>query len=248
MAIRKTHPGRVRGARLPLVVLLVAGLILGACGQDTEVSPPTTGPIDDATEGFTFLGLGKTSRYSDNLREKLRQRLGHDVAESKMPLSLAIHPPGFMESQLPGIARLNGRLNYAPRERIEHNILRLAYRYAHKKGTPFKRVELVFSRYTDKPLLFYVKSDKAGGEMLASIKAKYGQYKKVADEARELTTLVWNQSPDVLAVTIGTDRFGDPEYEIWIFYGANLEELAATEEKQRRVRRDNLNEVGKKAF
>jgi hypothetical protein len=221
---------------------------LGACSRESEAPADLTVDSGDQTEGFTFLGLGRSSLYSSNLREKLRQRLGHDVAERTMPLRLAIDPPGFVEQNLPGIARLDKRLNYAAWERIEQNIIRLTYRYAIKKGTPFKRVELVFSQYSDKPLMFYIQSGKSGGEMVATIKEKYGAYSEKPDDKREVTTLYWTRDDDVMAVTIGTDRFGDPEYHIWIFYGANLAELAATEEKKRGVRQQNMDKVGKEVF
>ncbi|MGB5985921.1 MAG: hypothetical protein WBG37_11500 [Desulfobacterales bacterium] len=228
---------------IPIILLL-----LMACGQDSEAPSPMAVAPEGEAEGFTFLGLGKSSHYTDKLREQLRQRLGHDVAERKMPLKLAIHPPGFVAQHLPAIAALNQRLNYAPRERIEQNILRLTYRYAEKKGTPFDRVELVFSQYTQKPLMFYIQSGKTGGEMIAAIQQKYGAYTEVTDPAREVTTRYWRDAGDVLALTLGTDRFGDPEYHIWIFYASNLEELAATEEERRRIRQKNLNEAGKEAF
>ena len=256
----KNRSGKRPGWKLPpevkksleagTVFLLIPAILLlsVACSQETE-TPSEMAVISEADlEGFTFLGLGRASHYTDSLREQLRQRLGHDVAERKMPLKLAMYPPDFLVEHLPAIAALNRRLNYAPRERIEQNILRLTYRYAEKKGTPFDRVELVFSQYTQKPLMFYIQAGKTGGEMVASIEEKYGTYTEVADKAREVTTRYWQLAGDVLTITIGTDRFGDPEYHIWIFYAANLEELAATEEEQRRIRQKSLNQAGKEAF
>ena len=234
---------------LPALVWAMAlTAVLGACRGESDAPADMSAVTEAEADGFTFLGLGATTHYSDSLREQLRQRLGHDVAEIKRPLQLAIQPPGFVPRHLPELQRLNQRLNYAPRVRIEHNILRLTYRYAHKKGTPFKQVNLVFSRFTQHPLMFHIQSGKAGDDIVASIKAKYGPHEVVTDDARELETLYWQRESDVLAITIGTDRFGDPKYDIWIFYGANLAALAETEEARRQNQEQNLQEAGKQAF
>lgn len=228
---------------LIIVVLIV---VFATCGKkssnDAKYKP------DKEPEGFTFLELGENTEFSDAVRDSLGKQLGSDAIEKRTPLDLSINYNGFLKRYLPSIYDLNQELNSSVGERIEHNIIKLTYRYARKKGVPFEYVELVFSSYTKKPLVFYIKAKKEGAGIVDVITKKYGEAQTINWEMEEGKSLLWTKNKSVLIISIKDDRFGDPEYYTTIYYVPSLENLLLRERQEAQLREEEIKKTGKTAF
>ena len=144
------------------VLGIIVAVVIIFTGNDYTTGKSKSAPVLKSQESFTFFDLGVDSELTDNIRDELRDKLGSDAIERRSPLDLTINYKGFIQQYFKELDELNKRLNFPPGERVEHNTIKLRYRYAQRKKVPFKYVELVFSGYTEKPLLFKISSRKEG--------------------------------------------------------------------------------------
>ncbi len=232
-----------------LLYALVFGaalLMISACGEKKE--PATDQSAQGESESFTFFNLGKSSRFSDDIRKNLSRQLGNDAIEKRGLLNLEINYYGFLQEHFPGIHALNIQLNPASGERIEHNILKLMYRYARKKNQPFDFVELIFSNYSLLPLLFRInfKSDEAN--IVETLKSKYGDPRTIDWKDKGGQSMYWDKNNDIFIVSLVPDQFGNPEYQTRIFFVENIKALLATESAEKEEQKRQRAKSGKTAF
>lgn len=199
-------------------------------------------------ESFAFFNLGVDSELTDTVRDELKEKLGSDAVERWSTLDLNINFKGFLQKYFKELDEINQRLNNPPGERVEHNIIKLRYRYARIKKVPFEYVEFVFSNYTKKPLLFKISSTKEGAFIVDTIKAKYGEPAVVNWEQEEGHSLYWQKNKSFLIISIGKDRYGNPEYHTVIFFVPNIQELLFTEQQEAQRREEEIRKKAKTAF
>ncbi|MCU0592215.1 MAG: hypothetical protein MUC57_12180, partial [Desulfobacterales bacterium] len=135
-------------------VLAVILFSLLAC---SDPPPPPDRPAPTGPESFTFLDVGRNSRFSDALRKELAQKLGNDAIEQRGIIDLECNFNGFLAAHLPDLEALNRRLNHPPGERVEHDQIKLMYRYARQKNAPFDTVEMIFDARDGTPLVFRIR-------------------------------------------------------------------------------------------
>lgn len=228
-----------------ILVLLAAGIILKFDNSEKEIRPPTaSGPI----RGFTFFELGATTRFTEDIRGSLEAQLGSDVMATNTIIDLSVNYKGFLKEFFPDIHRLNLKLNDASGARVEHNVIKLTYRYALRKNTPFYYVELVFSNYTKLPLYFLIKSKKEGAGIIDTFVTKYGAAKKIDWAGEKGSALYWKKNNDILLVSKLEDRFGFPEYHITMYFVDNIKQLISREDKIKKEREESKKKAGKTAF
>lgn len=215
-----------------------------ACSNETSKEPMAS----DSPKGFTFFELGSNSLLSDQVRDKLEDRLGSEAIARRTTIDLSIHFPGFLEKYFSHLDELNDKINWPPRERVEHNVTKLMYRYASQKKLPFTYVELFFSNYTRKPLFFRINANPKGASVVEALKNKYGPHQVIEWSETGEHTLHWQKQKDVLIVSQTQDRLGEPEYLFCIFHVKNLEELVETEKIERETREERIENAGKTAF
>lgn len=228
------------------LVLGLALIMILACGEKKE--PATDQSAQGTPESFTFFDLSKSSRFSDGIRKNLSRQLGNDAIEKRSLLNLEINYYGFLQEHFPGIQALNTQLNPASGERIEHNILKLMYRYARKKNQPFDFVELVFSNYSQLPLLFKINFKNDEANIVETLKSKYGDPRQIDWKDKGGQSMYWDKNNDILIVSLVPDQFGNPEYQIRIFFVENIKALLATESAQREKQKSRRAKSGKTAF
>ncbi|GBC61665.1 hypothetical protein DENIS_2627 [Desulfonema ishimotonii] len=205
-----------------VVILLLTGLV-AACGKEAaDVSP-------ENPESFTFFDIGANTPLNDGLRKALRDKLGDAAVEKRNVIDLTVNSGDFMKQYLPRLDSLNRRLNSDVGIRVEHSTEKLRYRYMQKKNTPFSYVELLFSDYTKKPLLFRITSDRAGAEIAETLKKKYGPPRVAGAQGR---VFYWEKNRDVLMLSLVSDQFGNPGYEIIICYVNSFEALLQRESSE----------------
>jgi len=226
--------------------LAFCAIFLFSCGEQSDSQAP--GPSPGKSEGFTFFELTAESRLTSELRKDLEKKLGSDAITRKSPLDLEIAPRTFLQEHFPEIHALNRRLNYSPRERIEHNVTKLMYRYPGKKQVPFSFVELIFSNYSGKPLVFHTSAKQEGATVIQTLEEKYGKPRVSQwDEGRQ-RALYWRKEGELMVVYALRDRFGNPEYQVQLLFLDALEELLRTEEKEREAREREKKEAVRDAF
>ncbi|UCD31404.1 MAG: hypothetical protein JSV38_11460 [Desulfobacterales bacterium] len=221
-------------------------MVFATCGKKSNKYDEYK--ADTESEGFTFLNLGENTEFSDEVRDNLRKQLGSDAIEKRTPLDLSINYKGFLKKHLPSLNALNQKLNSPVGERIEHNTIKLTYRYARKKKVPFEYVELVFSNYTKKPLLFYIKSKQEGAGIVDVITKKYGKANTIKWEMEKGTSLYWTKNRSKMLISIKNDRFGNPEYHTTIYYVPSIENLIQRERLEDKKREDEIKKSGNTAF
>jgi hypothetical protein len=231
-----------RGWQKPLL-LLAAAAILACSAEEKASAPPAAEP-----GGFTFFSVGADTVFSDRLRERLQERLGDDAIERRSTIDLEVNGPGFLQRHFAWLDDLNRRLNHPPGERVDHNTVKLMYRYATRKDLPFSYVEILFSNYTSKPLYIYIRSGRDLSGIVETLKQKHGPPLQIEEAGEGIDAQYWSEQSDLLLVTTHTTRRGDREYRVMICYGANLEALIATEEADRRAKEEERRRAGQRAF
>jgi len=236
------------GAILLVVLTAIGFFLFGNNDSDGTDQPVKQTSESRPSGGFTFFDIGPTSIFSGKIREVLEKQLGPSVLETNGLIDLTIKYRSFFERNFPDLFRLHMRLNDETGARVEHNIIKLTFRYAQRKNTPFFYVELIFSNFSKKPLFFRIKSKKEGAIIVDKFKKKYGKSMRIDQADTEDTTLYWKDNKDYLVVNMTKDRFGAPEFHIMIYYVENIEELISTEEKEKSRQQEVRKKAGQIAF
>jgi hypothetical protein len=231
-----------------LCTLMLGSLLvmLSSCGEKKE--PATDQKVQEPSESFTFFELGKSSRFTDSVRKDLNRQLGNDAIAKRSLLDLEINYYGFLQEHFPALQALNIQLNPPTRARVDHNILKLMYRYARKKNLPFDYVELIFSNYTQLPLLFKIDFKEDEANVVQTLKTKYGDPRLIDWTNRNGQSMYWQKNKDVFIVSLVPDQFGNPEYQIRIFFVENIQALLEQEMTEKEKREQKKAKSGQQAF
>ena len=232
---------------LCLILITVLMPVLISC-SDSQEQDNATAPAAVLPESFTFFDLGVNSRLNNKVRKELGNKLGPDAIEYRSIIDLEINYKGFLKQYFPDLNELNQRLNFPPRERVEHNTVKLMYRYATKKNVPFDYVELVFSNYTKAPILFRINFRKDETGIIKTLESKYGQPRVVSWQEESGKSMYWVKNGDFFINSLVPDQFGNPTYQIVIYFVRNLEQLIAAEKEGRKEKSIERDQSGKKAF
>jgi hypothetical protein len=218
-------------------------LLLAACGGGDSPEPAApAGP-----ESFTFFDIGRHSRFTDSLRRDLQQKLGDDAVERRSIIDLEGNYPGFLAAHLPELDALNLRLNHPPGERVDHDVIRLMYRYARQRNAPFDLVELVFDGRFRSPLVFRFrfKADETG--LIAALQDKHGPPQVIAWDRENGQSLIWRRHADVLMASLVPDAFGGVNHQVAIYFTENLNRWVEFEQTQK-ARKSGDGAAGRTAF
>ena len=229
-------------AAIPFSVLLFLFLACGEGGEKPERSAPA-GP-----ESFAFFDVGRNSRFSEQLRKDLSQKLGNDAIERRSIIDLEGPYKGFLAAHLPELEVLNRRLNHPPGERVEHDVIRLMYRYARQKNAPFDYVELIFDGQSRTPLVFRIrfKADEAG--LIEALRAKHGPPQTIDWGAENGQSLIWRKEQDVLMVSLEPDSFGGINHRVTIYFTENLNRWVESEQTLKDKKSKEKSPAGKTPF
>jgi hypothetical protein len=243
---KRTSSNRILRAKalasIPFGVLLLFFLACGEGGEKPERSAPA-GP-----ESFTFFDVGRNSRFSEQVRKDLSQKLGNDAVERRSIINLEGPYKGFLAAHLPELEVLNRRLNHPPGERVEHDVIRLMYRYARQMNAPFDYVDLIFDGQSRTPLVFHIrfKADEAG--LLEALRAKHGPPQTIDWGAENGQSLVWRKEQDVLMASLLPDSFGGVRHNVTIYFSENLNRWAEFEQDLKEKKSREKSPAGRTAF
>ncbi|CAB1065316.1 hypothetical protein D1BOALGB6SA_10113 [Olavius sp. associated proteobacterium Delta 1] len=232
--------------RLGIAFIISSLPILVSCSDNHDSADQSSLPTD--TESFTFFDLGKTIKLTKGVRSDLNNKLGRDAIERRSILDLEINYRGFLKRHFPELAALNQKLNSPPGERVEHNTVKLMYRYAQKRNVPFSLVELVFSDYTKTPILFKINFKVDEANTVETLQEKYGLPEVIDWKEENGKSLFWKKNGDILIVSRIPDRFGNIDHQIVIYYTDNLKLLNNTERREKEEQEQQRAKTGKKAF
>ncbi|MCK5450962.1 MAG: hypothetical protein KAI70_04275 [Candidatus Omnitrophica bacterium] len=245
MTFFKNKIFQISAAILSVVILITVVVFVDFNKKTDNFGMVKVGKI---SAGFTFFDIGENTQFSNKLRSRLKDKLGSDAKENWVTLDLSINYQGFLQEHFPELHELNKKLNSPVGERVEHNTTKLTFRYAQQKSVPFEFVQLVFSNYTNKPLLIYIKSKKEGSDVIDTITKKYGDAKTIDWDKEEGKSLYWMKNRSTLIISISDDRYGNPEYHTIIYYVPNLEELLLQEQQTVKKEEEEIKKTGKTAF
>lgn len=219
-----------RTLAITLSVLLMT--LLAGCGGEKQ-EPDAGGKTAGDDESFTFFDIGATSRYSDATRRALEKKLGNDAISHRNMIKLEINDPAFLKRHFPELDDLNRQLNSRIGDRIDHDTVKLMYRYARKRGVPFDYVEIQFSDHSGRPLTIDIQFGEDRLGTVNRLKEKYGPPQRIDREPSAGETLFWRKNEDYLVVSMRPDQFGDPEHRIVIYFTENLRDLIRAEKAAR---------------
>jgi hypothetical protein len=229
-------------AAIPFSVLLFLFIACGEGGEKPERSAPA-GP-----ESFAFFDVGRNSRFSEQLRKDLSQKLGNDAIERRSIIDLEGPHKGFLAAHLPELEVLNRRLNHPPGERVEHDVIRLMYRYARQKNAPFDYVELIFDGQSRTPLVFRIRFKADEGGLIEALRAKHGPPQTIDWEAENGQSLIWRKEQDVLMVSLEPDSFGGINHRVTIYFTENLNRWVESEQTLKDKKSKEKSPAGKTPF
>jgi hypothetical protein len=211
---------------------------------------PSSGRRDglNPEDAFTFFGVGPNTKINKSLRDELRNTLGSDAIETRTTINLEILYPGFIQEYFQDIYQLNQKLNENPRQRIEHNTIKIMFRYIPDRIRPFNYVELLFSNYSQKPLYGKIRAKNDGIEILDLLRTRYGVPDKIDWGKPEEWSFFWKNHGDILIFSNKPDKFGNPEYFLTIYYVNNIEDFIEKEEQEKRVQDEEAKKRLKRAF
>jgi hypothetical protein len=226
--------------------IILSYTFLMACSDGQEPAQTSAGKV--TSDSFTFFDLGANTKLTKRVRKELGEKLGRDAIQHRNIIDLEINYPGFLKKYFTDLDELNQRLNSPPGERVEHNTVKLMYRYAQKENVPFEYVELVFSDYTNTPLFFRIHFRKDEANIVETLKTKYGQPIVVDWKEENGESMFWKKNMDYLVVSMVPDQFGNHEYQIVIYFVENLNQLNETEIKEKEIKEEKRSQSGKTAF
>ena len=217
-----------------------------SCGDKQETDPPQ--PAPEHSDSFTFFDIEKNTIISGKVREGLNKILGDDAIEPRNIIDLEINYEGFLKEYFADLDELNKKLNSPLGERVEHNTVKLMYRYMQNKNVSFEYVELVYSEYTRRPVLIKIHFKKDGLNTIEALKQKYGAPKSIKWGGETSKSLYWKKSNDLLILSFVPDRFGKPKCQIVIYFKSALEKLLKDEQIEKEKTRRERTKSGKTAF
>jgi hypothetical protein len=168
--------------------------------------------------------------------------------ETRTTIDLTMGDIEDFAGQFPRLHALHQALNNLPRQRVEHDTVRLTYRYARRQNVPFDRIRLVFSGQTKTPLFFSLYSKRDGADFIESIQNKHGEPQIIGDESTAARTLYWQKENELMIIVITRNRTGYNEYNFGIYYLDNLTALADTEKAAREAEEREKGKTGELAF
>jgi hypothetical protein len=199
-------------------------------------------------ESFSFFDLGANSRLTDDVRQGLINHLGEFARETSATINMEIRHEGFLERYYPDLFQLNKRLNKSSGVRAEHDAIKLTFRDAARKESPFDMVETIFHAPTGSPLLFKCRSRRDISGLLDTLKAKYGEPVLQNLEKDAGQTLAWRKNGDVLICSIFKGHYVDKEYDLMIGYCNRIEAMLKEEAEQASRREQKKNKGVKQVF
>ena len=235
-----------RGRRFGLILALIMLLALsGACSghSDEERTAPKTPP-----QGFTFFDLDDNTVLTDAVRSRLSRHLGSDSITQKTTLDLNFDGDDLLQTHFPELHRLNKGLNWPPLERVEHDTVRLMYRFARRNNLPFSYVELTFAAEPRTPLLIKIETQADGDAVLKGLIDKYGPPQEIPLAQEDRRVQYWRKKDDIFLVYIHRNRYAEIVYRFVIYYTDNLKQLLADEQARREKREDRRRKAGQTAF
>jgi hypothetical protein len=122
------------------------------------------------------------------------------------------------------------------------------YRYAQKKNIPFDYVELVFSDYTQNPIVFRIHFKEDDSNIIETLKSKYGEPTSIDWNLENGQSIFWEKNQDYLIVSLVPDQFGQHEHQVVIYFAENLRTLIDTERAEKQKREEERAKSGEKAF
>ena len=221
-------------------------LLSVSCGDKQETEPLR--PAPEHSDSFTFFDIRKNTIISGKVREGLNKILGDDAIEPRNIIDLEINYEGFLKEYFADLDKLNKKLNSPLGERVEHNTVKLMYRYMQNKNVSFDYVELVYSEYTRRPVLIKIHFKKDGFNTLETLKQKYGAPESINWGGETSKSLYWKKSNDLLILSFVPDQFGKPKCQIIIYFKNALEKLLRDEQKEKEKTRRERTKSGKTAF
>lgn len=226
-------------------VVIVIAFITSGNPEKALTEAPQPGPV---AEGITFLNMGAQSRITAERRESLQDELGPEAYATRTTIDLEMHDRGFMAAYFPEIDALNQQLNNHPRGRVEHDAVRLTYRYARKTNTPLDFVRLIFAADTGKPLFFFIRTTQEGLEFLSTLKKKYGTPQTLEWADGKGRSHSWKKGRDYLIVSETSTRIGTPEFFFGFYFIQNIQSFIEKERAQQEQRLSVPRETIQKVF
>ncbi|TWI75542.1 hypothetical protein LZ24_00589 [Desulfobotulus alkaliphilus] len=179
-----------------------------------------------SSESFTFFDVGENTVLTKAKLKDLRRILGQHRLENLTPVYLDFVHRGWLAKYFPDLEAFDIVFE-KPRLRdpIASNTIKLHYRYAHQKNIPFRDIRFVFSRYTNKPLLLFLRLPGDGNIVINNLKNTHGMPQTIENVKIPGPGPVyfWERGEDLLVTSVLSDRYGKPETHIFIFYGKNAE-------------------------
>lgn len=217
-----------------------------SCGDKQETAPPQPSP--EHSDSFTFFDIGENTIISGKVREGLNKILGDDAIEPRNIIDLEINYEGFLKEYFEDLDKLNKKLNSPIGDRVEHNTVKLMYRYMQNKNDSFEYVELIYSEYTRRPVLIKIHFKKDGVNTIETLKQKYGAPESIKWGGETSKSLYWKKNNDLLILSFVPDQFGRPKCQIIIYFKNALEKLLKDEQKEKEKTRRERSNSGKTAF
>ncbi|MEE9537105.1 MAG: hypothetical protein V3V51_06660, partial [Desulfobacterales bacterium] len=89
---------------------------------------------------------------------------------------------------------------------------------------------------------------KDEANIIQTLKTKYGQPQLIDWKDKNGESMYWEKNNDLLIVSLVPDQFGNPEYQIRIYFVENIKELIATERAENEKIESQRAKSGKTAF
>jgi hypothetical protein len=97
-------------------------------------------------------------------------------------------------------------------------------------------------------LLFRINFQKDEANIIETLKTKYGESRLIHRKDKNFQTMYWEKNNDLLIVSLVPDQFGNPEYQIRIYFVENIKALLATESAEKKKAGNQRAKSGKTAF
>ena len=170
--------------------------------------------------GIFFAEIGENSVLSREKLKSLRDKFGNNVIESWSPLKINDFPESFYKKFFPDFLEYSTALESREiKEKSGKNSIKIKYPYVEKNSDLYNEIDLTFSGFQKKPMIFRIKGKKIS-EITENLNKRFSSPETVSLNNKKYN--IWKKENSILISTIEKDRFETPYIQITIFYISNL--------------------------
>lgn len=174
-------------------------------------------------KGIVFADISEESLLNQSLINRLEENFGNDVLESWSPIVFNDFTDNFYNRFYPKLSKFKKSLeSKSLKEASGEKSIKIRYPYSYKKSRYFREIELTFSGFNKRPMIFRIKGYNPK-EIIENLNTRFKEPKEI--KVDNIDYKVWKKDTSVLIGILKKDRINEAYLEITIYYLKNINDF-----------------------